>query len=193
MNIALRRNPGNQGRVVQANATFAHTRPPGSVEHIYQGAQEQVYSRLLLYEALVGYKGNHEARTSSSDYVCEARRDFLDAFAYLCDVEKGGGTVTAAGLQKLSENKILWLAANEGIRTEVKQYAEELLRKLKELSMSNETATRNAIFARAVDMCAPRIAFYKSQVQEYARNCRMQLRSEEMSVVGKYLRYQMPI
>lgn len=185
MNIALRRNPGNQGRAVLANATSAPIRPPGSVEHIYQGAQEQVYPRLLLYEALARHKGSHEARILSSNHVCEARRDFLDAFAYLCDVEKGGGTVTAAGLQKLLKSNILWLAANEGIRPEVKQYAEELLGKLKKLSMSNESAIRNAIFAQAVDMCAPRIAFYKTQVQEYARNCRMQLRSEEMSDVGE--------
>ncbi|KAK5214922.1 hypothetical protein LTR72_011979 [Exophiala xenobiotica] len=64
------------------------------------------YPRLALFEALAGFKDAHKQREPSEDDICEARRDFMDSFAYMCDTEKGGATVTATGLQKLLS--VLW-------------------------------------------------------------------------------------
>jgi hypothetical protein len=131
---------------------------------------------LALLEALARSKDGHKRREQSSDDVCEARREFLDSFAYLCDVDKGGATVTAAGLQKLLHSNILWLAANEGIRGDVKNYAEDILQKLKEVESRTQEAVQNDIFRLAVAKCNSRIEYYKDEMRRYARNCRMQLR-----------------
>ncbi len=86
--------------------------------------------------------------------------------------------MTAAGLQKLPLSNLLWLAANEGIRKDVRLYAGSILQKLKVVTSETREAVRDDIFQLAVEKCTPRIAFYKSELQKYARNCRMQLRQE---------------
>lgn len=155
------------------------------MEQILQNAKKTLYPRLVLYEALAKFKGGHERRQPSSDSISEARRDFLDSFAYLCDIHKGGATVTAAGLQKLPYSNILWLAANEGIRSEVKRYADTILQKLVAMDSTTEPAVRDDIFQRAVNMCAPRLAFYKTELQTYATKCRMELRKDLPDEAGK--------
>lgn len=155
-----------------------------SLERIFHSAAKRLYPRLALFEALAKFKDGHKRRAQSSDDICEARRDFLDSFAYLCDVEKGGASVTAAGLQKLSLGNILWLAANEGIHRDVKMYAESMLRKLKEVDAETQKAVEDDIFRLAVEKCNPRIVFYKDEMQKHARNCRVQLRQEMRDDTG---------
>ncbi|KAK8912657.1 hypothetical protein VCV18_012336 [Metarhizium anisopliae] len=128
-------------------------------EQTFATLSKELYPRLALFEALARFKSRSERRTPSSDEVVETRRAFLDSFAYLCDVQKGGATVTAAGLQKLPESNILWLAANEGVRNDIKIYAENILLKLKNL---NPDANR----------------MLKDEMKRLARNCRMQLKRE---------------
>jgi hypothetical protein len=86
--------------------------------------------------------------------------------------------VTATGLQKLPHSNILWLAANEGIRRDVKNYAENILQKLKGVESGTQEAVQDDIFRLAVEKCNSRIEYYKVEMQKYARNCRMQLRQE---------------
>jgi hypothetical protein len=114
------------------------------------------------------FKDGHQRRERTSDDICEARREFQDSFAYLCDVEKGGPTVTATGLQKLPHSNILWLAANEGIRRDVKNYAENILQKLKGVESGTQEAVQDDIFRLAVEKCNSRIEYYKVEMQETA-------------------------
>lgn len=151
---------------------------------IFQNATRNMYPRLALLEALAGFKDGYKRRGRSSDDICEARRDFLDCFAYLCDVEKGGATVTAAALQKLLLSNILWLAANEGIRRDVKVYAESILQMLKVVESGNQAEVQDNILRLAVQKCHSRINYYKGVMQQYARNCRMQLRQEKEDDIG---------
>ncbi|KID81651.1 hypothetical protein MGU_11004 [Metarhizium guizhouense ARSEF 977] len=109
---------------------------------------------------------------------CRNPQSLLDSFAYLCDVQKGGATVTAAGLQKLPESNILWLAANEGVRNDIKIYAENILLKLKNLNPNSEQDAQDEIFHLAVERCSPRIIVYQDEMKRLARNCRMQLKRE---------------
>ncbi|KIW76793.1 hypothetical protein Z517_09237 [Fonsecaea pedrosoi CBS 271.37] len=81
----------------------------------FHSVDMRLYPRLALFEALAGFKDAHGPWESSGDGICEARRDFMDSFAYPYDTRKGGATVTATGLQKLLHGNILSLAANEGI------------------------------------------------------------------------------
>jgi len=149
-----------------------------SLERVFHSASKDLYPRLALLEALARFKDGHQRRERTSDDICEARREFQDSFAYLCDVEKGGPTVTATGLQKLPHSNILWLAANEGIRRDVKNYAENILQKLKGVESGTQEAVQDDIFRLAVEKCNSRIEYYKVEMQKYARNCRMQLRQE---------------
>jgi hypothetical protein len=129
----------------------------------------------VLFHALAKFKDRQKSRHESADTICEARRNFLDSFAYLCDVEKGGKTVTATALQSLAESDFLWLAANEGIRDDILGYATSVLQKLKTVSLENERAVKKYVFSLAVEKCRPRIQFYRDQVQKYATHCRTEL------------------
>jgi hypothetical protein len=149
-----------------------------SLDQMLQSATRNMYPKLALLEALASFKDGYKQRGRSSDDICEARRDFLDSFAYLCDVEKGGTTVTATALQKLLHSNILWLAANEGIRRDVKTYADSILQKLRGVESGNQVQVQDDILRLAVQNCSVRIKYYKSIMQKYARNCRMQLRQE---------------
>lgn len=145
---------------------------------------KELYPRLVLFEALAQFKSQHERRPPSCDRVTEARRKFLDSFAYICDVEKGGPTVTAAAIQELPMSNILWLAANEGIRKDIKVYAEKILSLLESsLVAKYETAIQEA-FQTVVDKCHSRITFYREETQKHATICRMQLRKKEQTEMG---------
>jgi hypothetical protein len=157
------------------------------LEHISQIGAQKLYPRLALFEALSGFKDKHKPRQLSDNVMCEARRDFLDSFAYLCDVEKGGKTVTATALQKLTVSDFLWLAANEGIRDDIEGYAAIILEKLKTVNFQNQYTIQNDIFKLVVVKCQPRIEFYRVELQKYARNCRMALRDRERDTIGKLL------
>lgn len=157
----------------------------GALEQLIATATKELYPRLALFEAIAQFKNDHERRIPSGDEIVEARRNFLDSFAYLCDVEKGGGTVTAVGLQKLFYSNILWLAANEGVRDDIKIYARVILSHLKSVDLNNERIVQETIFHLAVKNCDSRISIYKEEVRRYARNCRMQLRSEAKSEDGE--------
>lgn len=150
-----------------------------SLERIFHDAAEKLYPRLALFEVLAKFKDGHQRRKQSSDSICEARRDFLDSFAYLCDTEKGGASVTAAGLQKLPFGNILWLAANEGIPWDVKSYAESILQKLKEVDSETQKTVEDDIFRLVVQKCNLRIEFYKDKMQKHATNCTVKLRQEK--------------
>jgi hypothetical protein len=89
----------------------------------------------VLFHALAKFKDRQKSRHESTDTICEARRNFLDSFAYLCDVEKGGKTVTATALQSLVESDFLWLAANERIRDDILGYAMAILQISKSVSL----------------------------------------------------------
>lgn len=106
-------------------------------EQIIPDIVTRLYPWLALFEALAKFKDGPQRRADSNDEICEARRDFLDLFAYLCDAQKGGASVTAAALQRLPLSNILCLAANEGIHRELKIYAENILRQLKEVKLDS--------------------------------------------------------
>jgi hypothetical protein len=154
------------------------------LERLRQEEAEKLYPRLVPYAALASFKDKSQQRKESGDPQCEARRNFLDSFAYLCDTRKGGPTVTAAALQKLPLSNFLWLAANEGISDDVLRYAKDVLAKLKTATMENQSELKDHIFQLVVEKCTARIQFYKNQVLRFALNCRMQLRHKKSDENG---------
>ncbi|KAF1829577.1 hypothetical protein BDW02DRAFT_592514 [Decorospora gaudefroyi] len=149
---------------------------------------KKLYPRLVLFKALSRFKDKSKPRHRSHDPICDARRDFLDAFAYLCDIQKDGKTVTAAALQKLTESNFLWLAANEGISDDIMSYAGQVLKQLKTANAENRRFVQDAIFNLAVEKCASRIRFYKNQVRNHARSCVMTLENRERDEIVTLLR-----
>lgn len=66
---------------------------------------ELEFNQRFLLSILAECTGQHvkrEAKGSSVAADVESCRDFLDKLAYLCDIRKGGPTVTATALQNLS-------------------------------------------------------------------------------------------
>ncbi|KAF2110390.1 hypothetical protein BDV96DRAFT_603973 [Lophiotrema nucula] len=158
------------------------------LERIQQDEVRRLYPRLAMFEALSGFKDRHQPRMQLPDTIGEARRDFLDSFSYLCDVEKGGKAVTAAALQQLPMSNFLWLAANEGIRDDILRYAQEMLVLAKRATPENMCAIQTSILELAVEHCNHRIQFYKTKVHEYAKRCRMELRRRDRIDIVKMLR-----
>ncbi|RDI86478.1 hypothetical protein Vi05172_g3515 [Venturia inaequalis] len=159
-----------------------------SLKKLSQCSTTELYPRLSLYAALTGFKDTPKRRAKSTDAVCDARREFLDSFAYLCDVKKGGATVTAAALQKLPMSNILWLAANEGISEDIEKYARNIRSKLCTINVQNEKKIHDEIFQLAVKKCAPRIRFYRDELKRYATRCRMTLKQQAQDEIVKTLR-----
>jgi hypothetical protein len=154
------------------------------LEQIQEAEAKKLYPRLALLEALSRFKDKHKPQQRSEDPICEARRNFLDSFAYLCDVEKGGSTVTAAALQQRPYSDFLWLAANEWIHDDIQAYATNVLGNLRTATLANQSILQDIIFRLAVEKCKPRIQFYKENVQKCATNCRMSLRHREKDDIG---------
>ncbi|KAH7014572.1 uncharacterized protein B0I36DRAFT_255249 [Microdochium trichocladiopsis] len=166
-------NTNERYEASKPSLTAENRRIPDSVEASLLSAKEQLSLRLVLFSALTEYQDAPKAREATKNAGRTHRRDFLDAFAYLCDVEKGGATVTAAALEQLEHSNFLWLAANEGISQDVKAYAETLLRGLQQPHFQG---LEEWIFRQAVTKCAPRIETYQQGVKHHATACRMQLR-----------------
>jgi hypothetical protein len=156
------------------------------LEKIQQDEARQLYPRLILYEALAVFRDKHQPRQPSKNAMCETRRDFLDSFAYMCDVQKGGKTVTAAALQKLLHSDFLWLAANEGISEDVLEYAKNALRLLKSVTLDNQSVVKNDVFKLVVHKCAHRIQVYKSKVQSLATECKNALQHKKRDQAGMF-------
>jgi hypothetical protein len=158
-----------------------------SPDKILDNAAKELYPKLALFESLTMFKDEQQPREQSCNEVCEARRDFLDSFAYLCDIMRHGSTVTADGLQELEHSNILWLAANGGISSEVKRYADNMRKKLQELEGATEKVVedvQNYIFKLAIQNTQPRLLEYKKIVKGLAIKCRMDLRQEQRDGMG---------
>jgi hypothetical protein len=150
-----------------------------SLAQIQQLERSEIYPRLALLEALSTFKDEPKPRPLSDDLKCQARRNFLDSFAYLCDTRKGGSTVTAAAIESSGDGDILWLAANEGISDVTLDYARSLLDLSKTATPHTQDSVRDNIVRLAVHQCRHRVLFYQHEVRRYAINCRMILRWRE--------------
>lgn len=133
------------------------------------------YLKLLLLSVVTPYTGTHTEREDASNSPTKLRQEFLDKFAYLCDVEKGGATVTAAAIRKtqkqVSSNE-LWLAANEGIRPEVHDFAKRTLALLKTTSEINRALVEEVILRDAIETGIKRIEFYCKMMIAFEKICR---------------------
>ena len=121
----------------------------------------ELYRRLLLLHLLGPFRGDHIERqfkeNASKSSTDELRRSFLGGISYLCDIEKGGATVTAAALQKLPFSNFLWLAANEGVRPSVEHFVRSVLDRLKGITSDTREEVEMRILNDAVDLASQRM------------------------------------
>lgn len=169
-------------RVVLPNGT---SRLEPLKQQIHKLEVEELYPRLVLLKALSKFKNKPQERQRTGDDLCEKRRDFLDAFAYLCDVEKGGSTVTATALEEGPNIYTLWLAANDGIRDGIWSHADTMVKQIRSVTHDTQEACKNILFDMVVQVTARRIQYYKDKVQHLAKGCRMSLRNGERHEAGK--------
>jgi hypothetical protein len=134
-----------------------------------------LYPRLLLLQLLSPFRGDYVERqfkeNTDKSSPEELRRYFLECISYLCDTEKGGATVTAAGLQKLPLSNFLWLAANEGVRLNVKEFVESVLGELKDVTPNNRKSKEMLILRDAVNLASQRLEFYRAKMVELSKKC----------------------
>ncbi|KAJ3570751.1 hypothetical protein NPX13_g5625 [Xylaria arbuscula] len=153
---------------------------------VFDKASSDLFPKLVLLRALTSFNSEYRERQHSENKSVNTCRDFLNSFAYICDFKRGGSTVTAAALQRLSGSHILWLAANEGISKHVEAYAEQLRRLLVEINTTNLSDLRNALFSLAVEKCGPRIKSYRDKVQDLAKRCKSHLAKGPSTPGGKH-------
>lgn len=171
------RLPSHQSQAIQQPAQNPPPTEPSSDR--LSDDQVEFYLKLILYSTISPFKAKHSERGMSikisGDYS-ELRRDFLDKLSYLCDIHKSGATVTAAAMQqKKRVSNILWLAANEGIRPEVKVFVELAMERLRAVNFEKSEDTTNAILQDAVGKGEQRFLFYRAKVLGFAKQCRDKL------------------
>lgn len=158
--------------------------------------QAQFYLKLILYSTMFPFTAKHSERDVSADISrdhTELRRDFLDKMSYLCDIQKSGPTVTAAALQKKRGSIILWLAANEGIRPEVKAFVDLTMDRLRAVNPETSTQTGTAILQDALGKGEQRFSFYLNKMVISARECRDRLDRLKDDKAGKCCTWREPI
>lgn len=157
------------------------------VAQLYEEVDKELYPKLILLKTLAPFKDGPSGRDASDDATSEHRRNFLDAFAYLCDIKKGGLTVTAAALQKVNNNVVLWLAANEQIRPDLLDFAKDVLERLKSTDGTNRKEIEEEILQLVVSKGTRRIKFYRAKMASYSNVCCNLLGSESDADLGEYL------
>lgn len=176
--IALnQRNLAYVGQAIQQPA-----QPPSPTEHSSDKLlddQVEFYLKLILYSTISPFKAKHSERGMSvkisGDHL-ELRRDFLDKLSYLCDIHKSGATVTSAAMQQKKRfSNILWLAANESIRPEVRIFVELTMERLRAVNFETSEDTANAILQDAVGNGEQRFLFYRTKMLGFAKQCRDKL------------------
>jgi hypothetical protein len=139
------------------------------------------------------FKAKHSERDISSNIPgdrAELRRDFLDKLSYLCDIDKSGATVTAAAMRKEYAFNVLYLAANEGIKPEVKNFVELTMKRLRAVSLEKSEGTANAILQDAIGKGEQRFLFYRTKMLGFAKQCREGLQKLKQDKEGGLLPLQ---
>ena len=149
----------------------------------------ELYPRLLLLHLLSSFRGDNVERQSdesaTKSSLDEQRRDFLNGISYLCDIEKGGGTVTAAPLQKLTFSNFLWLAANQGVSLHIERFIRFVLDELKDMNSHNRESKEMMIFHDAVNLASRRMQFYRTTMAIFSQECQKPLNEMVFDVQGE--------
>lgn len=114
---------------------------------------------------------NEFCRAEDTDDVTDTEllRRFYDGVAYLCDVKKGGETVTAAAL---ANNVVLYLATNTKLPREVQNFIKWVV--MIELRSGNTKSRRDvadSILQAAVERAAHRMEFYSREMKKFWAIC----------------------
>ena len=160
----------------------------GSTLFHWTSEEHDIYQRLLLLHFLGPFHGKYSERqfkeTNSKYSVVELRRSFLESISYLCDIEKGGATVTSAALQKLLYSNILWLGANEGIRPNIERFVQSVLDRVKDINHENRETVEKSILHDAVKLAHQRMEFYRIKMVKFSKECRALLKETGLDSQG---------
>lgn len=99
---------------------------------------------------------------------------YLNGVAYLCDVKKGGNTVSANGID---QNIVLYIAANADLPWFVKKFVIKVLMKTDFLNRPADVVVRE-VLEKAVEKARHRIDFYVQQLRRSFVNCRTSLETQ---------------
>lgn len=113
-------------------------------------------------------------RAEDEGNILKLLQAYLKGVAYLCDVKKGGTTVSANGID---QNLKLYIAANTNLHSSVKIFVVKVLTKTDILSRPTKVVVRE-ILEEAVKMAWRRGGFYVKQLGRFWGVCRASLESQ---------------
>lgn len=147
--------------------------------------EQQFYESQLLLYVLGQVRGERRNRQNYHGELdqddAELRRSFVDQLAYICDFKMGGTTVTALALQKTYQGIIFWLAANETVKPEVRDFLGEVLRLLRDIEGSSKKAAETKLLALVVSFNEDRLDFYWSRLRKSIPDCMERLTTPEIT------------
>ena len=167
-----------------AQPVLGSTRESLPVQDLYKKSIEQkrrllrrLYEPLLLLEAL---RRAPEKPPNSIDDIEPSgksveglRRSFVDGIAYLSAFERYSDCVTAAALETNPQGPILWLAANDEIRSTTIEFLREVLAVLHSVAREDNLQARNNVADRITPgLLRQVVTFGVPRLQKYVNNIR---------------------
>ena len=122
------------------------------------------YEPMLLLKLLDPVRGQRVDRPTDPEHGAlsstEIRRAFVDKLAYLCDFKKGGDTSTAIVLQDSSQSVVIHCAANDHVKSRVKDFIRETLELLVTVDDTNHAKVEALIFKKVISLSRNRLRTY---------------------------------
>ena len=109
----------------------------------------------------------------SSRSIEGLRRSFVDGNAYLSAFERYSDCVTAAALETTPQGPMLWLAANDGIRSTTIEFLRKVLAELHTVAREDHPQARNIMAERITPgLLRGVITFSMPRLRKYVNNIR---------------------
>lgn len=164
------------------------TKSPPTGRHTKWAADEiDFYTKAIFLRAFGEYhdESNHQSNVNEEDPAMVNRAEdegnilkllqgYLNGVAYLCDVNKGGNTVSA---NAIGQNLKLYIAANAKLRGPVRRFIIEVLTKTDMLNRRTKVVVQE-ILEEAVKKATHRIDFYAKQLRRFWGICMASLETQ---------------
>ncbi|OKL61709.1 hypothetical protein UA08_02335 [Talaromyces atroroseus] len=120
---------------------------------------------------------NDIGRAEDSNFTeIELLQGYLIGVSYLCDIEKGGNTVTAAAL---SNDLELYLAANNDLHPKIQSFISRVvLEELRTDSVESRHKVAERILREAVQRAGKRMEFYFRKLKDIWGKCRVSVEDQ---------------
>lgn len=103
----------------------------------------------------------------------------MDAVATICDSRKGGDTVTAVALQATPLHTVIWLAANENLKTRTTLYLQRVISALVKVTPETRARVSNEVLDSIIEFCHSRLNYYRKELSRELPRCLSKIQLSE--------------